>query len=244
MISLAYHIDCMRYMSEFPDKWFELAIVDPPYGINVNKMSMGSGCGILKQKSTVKKLNNSRLKGSGKLKDRIINQMSCDWDLYPPTAAYFEELFRVSRNQIIWGGNYFNLPPTRCFVIWDKEQTFPNFSACEFAWTSFDMPAKLFRYTNRGFMCEDKSPKIHPTQKPVALYAWQLKNFAKTGDKILDTHLGSGSSRIAAYKLGFDFYGCEINRYFFDGQEKRFLSECKNTEIIGNKTITQQSLWL
>ena len=125
----------------------------------------------------------------------------------------------MSKNQIIWGGNYFDLPPTRCFVCWDKVQPWENFSQVEFAWTSFDYPAKLFRFDNRT------GDKIHPTQKPVELYAYLLKTFAKKGDRILDTHLGSGSSRIATYKLGFDFYGCEIDKDYLDSMEERFKRE-------------------
>jgi site-specific DNA-methyltransferase (adenine-specific) len=167
----------MEYMKTIPDKWFDLAICDPPYGINVTKMSM---CSNFKGKSdsSAKKLRDSRLKGSGKLKNRTINQMSCDWDFLPPSEEYFKELFRISKNQIIWGGNYFHLPPTRCFICWDKKQSFDNFSQAEFAWTSFDKPAKLFRYLNSG-TSKDKLRKIHPTQKPVALYHYLLNNFAK-----------------------------------------------------------------
>ena len=135
-------------------------------------------------------------------------------------SEYFKELFRVSKNQIICGGNYFNLPPCRCFVVWDKRQPWKNFSACEYLWTSFKAPAKLFSHL---FI----QKRIHPTQKPVALYEYLIKTFAKQGDKILDTHLGSGSSRIAAYNLGFDFVGCEINKEFYDKQQERFINECQ-----------------
>jgi site-specific DNA-methyltransferase (adenine-specific) len=231
-------------MKTIPDKWFDLSIVDPPYGIHVTKMSMGSGGGLLKQDSTVKKLRESRLKGSGKLKDRILNQMSCDWDFNPPEKDYFDELFRVSKNQIIWGGNYFNLPPTRCIVCWDKEQIFENFSQIELAWTSFDYPAKLFRYSNGGFRSKDKTKKIHPTQKPIALYAYLLKTFAKPGNRIFDSHLGSGSSRIAAFKLGFDFYATEIDEIYFKEQENRFRRECLDEYKMPNgQTLHQKSLF-
>ena len=122
----------------------------------------------------------------------------------------------MSKNQIIFGGNYFDLPPTRGFIVWDKCQPFQSFSACEFAWTSFTVPAKIFRFDNRT------SGKIHPTQKPVELYKWILATFAKSGDSILDTHLGSGSSRIAAYDMGFNFTGTEIDTEYFNAQEVRF----------------------
>lgn len=243
MENKTYNMDCMEYMRGVPDKFFDLAVVDPPYGINVTRMAMGSGGGTLKQESTVKKLRNARLKGSGKLKNRAINVMSCDWDLNPPGEDYFEELFRVSRNQIIWGGNYFPLPPTRCVICWDKEQFFETFSQVEMAWTSFDRPAKLFRYSNGGFRGKDRSKKIHPTQKPIALYAWIYRNFAKSGDKILDTHLGSGSSRIAAYRAGLDFCGCEIDREYFEAEEERFRKECLGVERIGAHEITQMSIF-
>lgn len=135
----------------------------------------------------------------------------------PPLQGYFKELFRVSKQQIIWGGNYFELPPCKGFIIWQKpgisEEV--SFAMCEFAWTSFDITAKVVS-VNR------EQDRIHPTQKPVDLYKWLLRRFAKPGDKILDTHLGSGSSRIAAYDLGFDFTGVEKDEFYFLEQEKRF----------------------
>lgn len=183
MISDVKNIDCLEGMAKFPDKFFDLAIVDPPYGMPKDS----THC-------------------RGKLKNRIMNNGGVEkWDV-PPTKEYFGELFRVSKNQIIWGGNYFALPGSRGFVIWDKEQPFENFSAAEYAWISFQTVSKIFRLptTRTGDII-----KIHPTQKPVALYKWVLTNYAKPGDKILDTHLGSGSSRIAAHDLGFDFWvGC------------------------------------
>lgn len=192
-------MDCMEYMRDVPDKTFELAIVDPPYG--------------LPRKST---------QGAGRLKNRELNKANIGkrWDV-APSSEYFEELRRVSKNQIIWGGNYFNLGPCRCFVCWDKCQPWQNFSQAEFAWTSFDKPAKLFRFDNRY-------KKIHPTQKPIELYSFLLKTFAKAGDKILDTHLGSQSSRIAAYILKLDFVGCEIDEEYFNAGNQRFESYCTN----------------
>jgi site-specific DNA-methyltransferase (adenine-specific) len=181
-----YNIDCMIGMKEFPDKYFDIAIVDPPYG--------------LPQSST---------HGRGKLKNRIINADSIhDWDI-APDKSYFDELFRVSKNQIIWGGNYFDLPPCRCFVCWDKVQPWENFSQVEYAWTSFSKPAKLFRFDNRS------TKKIHPTQKPVELYIYLLDKFANSGDKILDTHVGSGSSLYACKQLGYDFIGFELNEKYY-----------------------------
>ena len=214
MISEVYNMDCMEYMKSIPDKFFDITIVDPPYGINAPKMNMGSG--FSHGKYTPKKRLNG---GSGKLKNRVLNQSDCTWDETPPDENYFKELFRVSKNQIIWGGNYFNLPPTRCVIVWDKCQPWENFSQVEIAWTSFDKPAKLYKQMNGGFNCEKK---IHPTQKPVELYKYLLSRFAVKGDKIFDSHLGSGSSRIAAYEYGFDFWACELSKTYFDKQEERF----------------------
>lgn len=142
------------------------------------------------------------------------------WDI-APGQEYFNELFRVSKNQIIWGGNYFSLPGTRCFLVWRKLTISENFSMAmaEYAWTSFNENAKVFEHAPQGTANEKR---IHPTQKPVDLYKWILANYAKKGDKILDTHLGSGSSRIAAYEMGYDFYGCELDSDYFLAQEKRF----------------------
>ena len=174
--------------------------------------------------------------GRGKLKSRAFNQGHISrWDI-APGKEYFDELFRVSKNQIIWGGNYFPLPPTRCIVCWDKVQPWENFSQIEIAWTSFDYPAKLFRYDNRT------GDKIHPCMKPIALYNWLYKTFAG-GGKILDTHLGSGTSRIAAWFAGLDFYGCEIDKEYFDASCRFFESKCKGIEQVGSHTIIQQTLF-
>ena len=213
-ISKTYNMDCMEYMKSISDKFFDLAIVDPPYGLD--------------KKST---------HGRGKLKNRCLNSGNIQlWDTRP-SKEYFEELFRVSKNQIIWGGNYFNLPPTRCIICWDKMQPWPNFSQIEIAWTSFNSPAKIFKYDNRT------DDKIHPTQKPISLYAWILKNYAKSGNKIFDSHLGSGSNRIAAYKLGFDFYATEIDKDYFEAQENRFRRECYGEIKTEKGTLIQTSLF-
>lgn len=222
-------MDCMEYMKSIPDKFFDLAVVDPPYGINAPNMKMGANLnrkhGGYNSESTAQKIKKGRLnQGSGKLKDRKLNTMNCDWDFSPPSEDYFRELERVSKNRIIWGGNYFPLPPTRGILCWDKIQPWENFSQFELAWTSFDCPAAIIRLSNTGGA--NKEIKIHPTQKPVKLYHWVFKKFAKPGYKILDTHLGSGSSRIAAYKMGFDFYATEIDKDYYEAQEKRFKEEC------------------
>lgn len=188
MKQTALHIDCMEYMRGLPDKAFDLAIIDPPYGIGIS--------------------------------DNPVRQQhkKKSWDNEIPKTEYFTELFRISNNQIIWGGNYFNLKPSQGFIIWDKKQPHDfSLAMCEFAWISFQKPAKIF---TQSVLKEQN--KIHPTQKPIALYKWLLQNYAKQGDRILDTHLGSGSSRIAAFDLGFEFVGCELDKDYFDMQEKRF----------------------
>lgn len=187
--SNVFLMDCIAGMQQYPDKHFHLAVVDPPYGININKSGRIGHYG-----------------GKGK-----------KWDAQTPDYKYFEELLRVSKNQIIWGGNYFELSPTRCFLIWDKQQPENvSFASCEYAWTSFDQSAKTFYQRPQG---EDR---IHPTQKPIKLYSWVLNKFANAGDKILDTHLGSGSSRIAADKAGLDFTGFEIDVDYFAAHDKRW----------------------
>mgnify|MGYP001501835817 CR=1 FL=1 len=219
--------DCMNIMAGLPANAFDLAICDPPYGINAPNMQMGTnlnrkGKGQYPGESTATKLKKGRLNGGGgKLKDRALNTMSCDWDYEKPTADYFKELFRVSKNQIIWGGNYFDLPPTRCIICWDKLQPWDNFSQWEMAWTSFDKPAKMYKKSNTGG--SNSEIKIHPTQKPVALYGWLLNNFANPGDKILDTHLGSGSICLAAHDLGFEMLGIELDEKYYNAAKQRLL---------------------
>ena len=191
-ISEVTNEDCMEGMARYPDKYFDLAIVDPPYGLGKKIYSGGTkGCKF------------QTLFGENK------------WDNNTPKQEYFDELFRVSKNQIIWGGNYFDLPPTRTIICWDKLKGDNNFSMWEMAWTSFDEPAKIYRKSSMG-------DRIHPTQKPIDLYKWLLGKYAKQGDKILDTHLGSGSSRIAAYEMGFDFTAFELDTEYFEAQEKRY----------------------
>lgn len=217
-MNVAYNMDCMEAMRQMPDNAFDLAVVDPPYGIGADNFKNGAGASKDGGKlySTAVKMKNRLNTGSGKLKNRLLNQSDCSWDSEPPQKEYFNELFRVSKNQIIWGRNYFDLPPTRGIIVWDKVQPWENFSQVELAWTSFDCPAALFK------MCNTMPGKIHPTQKPVALYEWLFKKYAKPGDKILDTHLGSGSSRIAAYNAGLYFIGYEINELYFNLQEERY----------------------
>lgn len=217
-----YNMDCMEAMMQFPDRFFDLAIVDPPYGINADTFNNGSGAS--KDKAVYG--TNARLRkegrlnhGCGKLKGRPFNNSNCSWDFKPPPREYFQELFRVSKNQVIWGGNYFDLPPTRGIAIWDKMQPWENFSQAEIAWTSFDKPALIFRMSNT------MSGKIHPTQKPVKLYQWILSRYAKEGDKILDTHVGSASSLIAFHRGGYAYWGFEIDPAYFQSAMKRLEEE-------------------
>lgn len=207
----------MEYLRQCDDGAFDLAIVDPPYGIR----DAGGQTG-----------------GSGKLKGRVFNNGYIDrWDK-APSQEYFDELRRVSKNQIIWGGNYFPLPPSRCIIVWDKVQPWENFSQVEIAWTSFDSPAQLFRFDNRT------GDKIHPTQKPTELYAWLLRKYGSGGGRILDTHMGSQSSRIAAYMLGFDYVGCEIDEEYFRKGCERFGRECKGEiKTKDGNVIKQMSLF-
>jgi site-specific DNA-methyltransferase (adenine-specific) len=190
------HGDCMTAMAAMKDKAFELAIVDVPFGIGVNH-NMGRRMG-----------------------DISSDYKPVKWDNEPPPQEYFDELFRVSKNQIVWGANHFiNLicRPSSCWIVWDK--LFSNdvsFASCELAWTSFDYVVKKFTHSSA------RKNGIHPTQKPVALYQWLLKNYAKQGDKILDTHLGSGSSAIAADIMGFDFVGYEIDEDYYKAALDRF----------------------
>lgn len=194
-----YNMDCMVGMKEFPDKYFDLAITDPPYGINIEK--------------------------SGRLGRYNTNNV---WDNDIPKKEYFEELFRVSKNQIIWGGNYFPLKPTKCFLIWDKKQPENiSFASCEFAWTSFNSVAKTFYYSPMN----DKDKRIHTTQKPVALYEWLLSRYAKDGDIILDTHVGSASSLIACRNTKHNFVGFERDEYYYNLAKERLDTEMAQTNI-------------
>jgi len=203
------NIDCMEYMKTLPDKAFDLAIVDPPYGIGE------SG-----------KTNKTR---SCLAAAKEYKSFAGD-DLKAPDSDYFDELQRISKNQIIWGANHFidampfmcNAP---CWIVWDKENGATDFADCELAWTSFKTAVRRFRFQWQGMLQGDmknKELRIHPTQKPVKLYEWLLTNYAKKGQKVLDTHLGSGSSAIAAHYFGVDFVGCELDKDYFDAAKARF----------------------
>ena len=201
-----YNMDCMDGMKEFPDKYFELAIVDPPYGIGIDG-----------QKENINK--------NPKHNRKLHNQKS--WDKHIPNKEYFEELFRVSQNQIIWGANYFVehlIKGHKGWIVWDKGQYDLTMSDCELAYSSFDCKTR-FKTLNRVELLKDGT--IHPTQKPVALYLWLLNNYANKGDKILDTHVGSASSLIACQKLGFQYVGFELDKDYYDAATKR-LNDFKN----------------
>lgn len=208
MTSEVFNEDCMIGMARYPDKFFDLAVTDPPYGININ-MNMGLR--------------------KGKRKNHDIK----DWDKSIPEDAYFLELFRVSKNQIIWGGNYFNLPLTKSWIFWDKMvPEGVDFADGELAWTSFDKTLVKAKVKYTGLQGMDKGGKIHPTQKPIALYKWVMDKYANRGDKILDTHMGSQSSRIAAHDMGFDFWGWEIDKEYFESGCKRFNDKIAQLKLL------------
>ena len=187
----------MELMARYEDNHFDLGIVDPPYGLGISSNPV-------RQKHTKKK-----------------------WDDNIPQKEYFKELFRVSKNQIIWGGNYFDLPPTQGFFIWNKKQPHDfSLAMCEYAWSSFQKPAKMWNLS-----VQKEKGKIHPTQKPVELYDWLLLNNAKEGDKILDTHLGSGSIAIACHNRGFDLTACELDKEYYEASLKRLAQHTAQTRL-------------
>jgi len=198
--SEVYLEDCVTALKRYADNHFDLAIVDPPYMDGDNKAL--NTLGTNRTKYNIETFN------------------------IAPKQDYFDELFRVSKNQVVWGGNYFTdfLPVSRCWLMWDKIQDLEQFSDFELAWTSFDKVAKKYTKVSKGGFLTNGTidQKIHPTQKPVGLYSWIMKKYAKEGDLILDTHIGSGSSRIAASLGGFNFVGFEISEEYYEKQEKRF----------------------
>jgi site-specific DNA-methyltransferase (adenine-specific) len=204
MISEVYNVDCMEYLKDKPDKFFELAVVDPPYFNGPQNPGYYAGT---KQRTKV-----------GDYKS-----LTDSWKI--PDKSDIDEIVRVSKNHIIWGINYFDVAMPGGRIVWIKGDQGSPFSMADIAYQSFYNRIDLFKYTWSGFWQEkgqDKEMRIHPTQKPIALYKWLLKNYAKEGDKILDTHLGSQSSRIAAYDMGFDFYGTELDKDYFDAGCQRF----------------------
>ena len=199
--------DCMELLKRTPDKFYDLALVDPPYGLG-KRLSQRGG----KHKNT---------------KFAVLYENSSQWDNEIPNEKYFKELFRVSKNQIIWGANYYleYLPSTRGIVCWDKKQYMPTFSRIEFAWTSFDAVARLYEGTSTDLN------RFHPTQKPVELYKWLLDKYAKQGDKILDTHLGSMSIAIACADYGFELVGCELDLDYYNAGIKRLKNHVSQLKL-------------
>ena len=229
-MNVAYNMDCMEYMRTLQDKAFDLAVVDPPYGI-------GEDGGKDRSRYVTQK-NGARIY----VKDGGYEKT--DFDRSPADERYFAELFRVSKNQIIWGANYFVLPRGGA-IVWDKCKKGTSFSDCELAATDLFNTVRLFRFMWNG-MLQGKSvaeghimqgnkklneQRIHPTQKPVALYDWIFQNYAAPGCRVLDTHLGSGSSRIAAYEAGVDFIGFEIDPTYYAAEEQRFLDYTSQTRL-------------
>lgn len=204
--SIVYNSDCLEAMKQMANNEFDLAIVDPPYGIGEDGLK-----------------NHSRGKAA---KPTLYTPKS--WDKEPPKKEFFDELLRTSKNVIIWGANHFiSLIPidSSCWIVWDKQNGNNDFADCELALTTFKTSVRKFEFRWAGMLQGDmknKEHRIHPTQKPIALYKFLLANYAKEGDKILDTHLGSGSSRIACDIMGFDFVGYEIDKEYYEAQEKRF----------------------
>jgi site-specific DNA-methyltransferase (adenine-specific) len=202
--------DNMELMARYPDKYFDLAIVDPPYGI---------GGGVDNRKAIETK--------SGNNLKRLARKGGMEWDRNTPNKKYFNELFRVSKNQIVWGGNYMieNLENTRCFIVWDKMTYIPSMSQIELAWSSFTTHSQLVKINS------NQNERIHISQKPVALYKWLLDKYAKQGDKILDTHLGSGSIAIACHDYGFELTACELDTEYYEAAKKRFLNHSAQTKL-------------
>lgn len=198
------NIDCIKYMSSQPDNSFDLAIVDPPYGIGASKMTMGSGSHDFDKTKT--------------------------WDSCIPSEIYFSELFRVSKNQIIWGGNYFtmHLPPSPHWLLWDKCNPNLSFAEGELAWVNHGKNLRIFKHYSVKI---DTIKKIHPTQKPIKLYDWILKNYAEKDQRVLDTHLGSGSSAIAAHYYGVEFVGCELDEDYYNAAKERFTDATRQSAL-------------
>lgn len=212
-----YNMDCLEFLKAQPDKSFDLAVCDPPYGIGAGSIDFKNGSS--KSEKSYFKVN--------------------DWDCKRPEKEYFDELRRVSLNQIIWGGNYFTdlLPPFRCFVSWDKTIHGNSYADCELAWTSFD---KVARYYRENIAQTNSEGRIHPTQKSIRLYEWLLTNYAKQGQRILDTHLGSGSSAIAAKNFGCEFVACELDSDYFEAACKRLRKAHEQIDIFAPAAQKQE----
>jgi site-specific DNA-methyltransferase (adenine-specific) len=229
-ISEVYNEDNMIGMARYPDKFFDLAIVDPEYGIGEDGASNHSRNKAFGSKSFGKKNTRRTIIQAKKYTPK-------SWDKQPPPIEYFNELLRVSKKQIVWGANHFisRLPyDSSCWIVWDKDNS-GDFADCELAWTSFKSAVRKFKWRWNGMLQEkmaEKEVRIHPTQKPVALYKWLLTHYAQPGNKILDTHMGSQSSRIAAYQMGFDYYGWEIDNEYFEAGNKRFKEQTAQLKLL------------
>jgi len=248
-----YNMDCMDAMKRFPDKFFDLAIVDPPYGDGNSEIGGGVRFGgifdrykILEPiRTTVRQIQEPGTDSRGEQPSENISGGGAErtggtwaekygkkiiaWDV-APEQSYFEELFRVSRNQIIWGGNYFQLPPTRCFLIWKKLTISESFSMAmaEYAWTSLKGNAKVYEAAPQG---TSKEQRFHPTQKPISLYSWILNLYAKPGMRILDTHVGSASSLVACHRAGLEYWGYEIDPTYYQLAKERLDRECAQVNL-------------
>lgn len=217
-MNVAYNVDCMEYMATLPDKYFDLAVCDPPYGI---------GEGGQKAASRGKQVDFGKSQSNAKAYNRTYPVYD---DSKSPDRSVFKEIIRVSQNQIIFGANHFisKIPyDSHCWIVWDKQNDTNDFSDCELAWTSFKGAVRVFRYRWNGMLkgeqkSADRITRIHPNEKPRQLYRWIYSRYAETGQKIFDPFLGSGSSRIVAYDAGLDFVGCEIDETYFRLQEERF----------------------
>ena len=218
-------VDNMIFMKGIPDKYFELAIVDVPYGI-------GEGGGN----------NHTRCKFA------VSKDYKDFGDTQAPEQPFFDELIRISKNQIIWGANHFisKIPyNSPCWIVWDKDNGLTDFADSELAWTSFKTAVRNFKFRWQGMLQENmknKEFRIHPTQKPVALYKWLLKNYAKPNDKIFDSHVGSGSSRIACYDMGFSFEGCELDPDYWKAQEERFEQHTMQGDLFSGSDLQESML--
>lgn len=242
------NVDCMLYMATLPDKAFDLGVPDPNYGIKESSGKNNSRGSYRVAKYSGTKNTKGACIPSTQFKAK-------DWDEKPVTSEYFYALKRCTKNQIIWGANYYEFigqihkTPRRevlhkwlvdhpiGWIVWDKDNGDTDFNDYELAWTSFDNPTKVFKYTWNGMMQGDmknKEKRIHPTQKPKQLYKWLLHNYFKPGDRILDTHLGSGSSAIAAHQMGFDFVGCELDLDYYNAAVKRFNEQTMQQSLFGS----------
>jgi site-specific DNA-methyltransferase (adenine-specific) len=218
----------MLLMARYPDNYFDLAIVDPPYGIGEDgKKNHSRG-----KQNSIKKKSFNCAKAYAKL------YTPKNWDKNPENKVFFNELKRVSKNQIIWGANHFieNLENknSSCWIVWNKENGNTDFADCELAWTSFKKAVRMFSFKWSGMLQGDmknKENRMHPTQKPVALYKWLLDKYAKKGDKIIDTHLGSGSIAIACHDYGFELTACELDKEYYDKAIQRIVNHTNQTKL-------------